>query len=268
MFRIAVLCGHGINCDRETVHALDRTIRDRQADGAAERVHTSDLVSGRERLSRYDMLVLPGGFLHGDDIAAVKILANTFGTELATELDDFVASDKLVLGICNGFQVLAKIPLLPGRGSQDATLVWNDTGRFEDRWVWLEPDRDSSLYLDGVDRLRLPIRHGEGKFLADDDVLDRLEEDGQVALRYVREDGSPADGAYPYNPNGSLRDIAGIRNDTGRVLGIMPHPEAFHAPANHPQWIEAEHGAGDAPDRGAGMQIFENAVDVLDSDFT
>lgn len=269
MFRIAVLYGHGINCDRETAAALNRVIDAQDADGAAERVHTNELVRGRERLNDYQMLVLPGGFLHGDDIAAGKILAHTLRTELGTELEDFVASDKLVLGICNGFQVLTKIPLLPGTGEQDVTLVWNDTGRFEDRWIRLAPDAEaSSLYVDGIDSLRLPVRHGEGKFLADEKVLDRLEANGQVVLRYTREDGTPAEGAYPHNPNGALRDIAGICDDSGRICGIMPHPEAFHAPVNHPQWVEEEHGEGTVPDRGAGLQIFDNAIGELDRTFT
>ncbi len=267
MFRIAVLYGHGINCDRETAAALNRVIDGRGADGRAERVHTNELVHGRKQLNDYQMLVLPGGYLHGDDIAAGKILAHTLRTELGTELEDFVASDKLVLGICNGFQVLTKIPLLPTTGEQEVTLVWNDTGRFEDRWVRLAAPDTHALYLDGVDDIRLPVRHGEGKFLADEQVLDRLEANGQVVLRYARPDGTPADGEYPHSPNGALRDIAGICDESGRIMGIMPHPEAFHAPVNHPQWVEEKQTEGETSRRGSGLQLFDNAVAALERDF-
>ncbi|MBN2310357.1 MAG: phosphoribosylformylglycinamidine synthase subunit PurQ, partial [Candidatus Hydrogenedentes bacterium] len=165
------------------------------------------------------------------------------------------------IGICNGFQVLVKAGMLPafdGRFEQEVTLTWNDSGRFENRWVSLAVARNTRcVWLKGVERLELPIRHGEGKFIARDEAtLERLRADGQVALRYARRDGSPARGEFPANPNGAVDDIAGICDPTGRVFGLMPHPEAFVHPTNHPRWTREETG-----EEGAGLRVFRNAVE-------
>ena len=174
----------------------------------------------------------------------------------------FIVDDgKLIIGICNGFQVLVKMGILPGlngRFEQEVTLTHNDSGRFENRWVHLLKDAGTScVWMKGVDALELPIRHGEGKFIPRDDaVLKQLEDAGCIALRYGTRDGQVADGQFPANPNGSVADIAGICDPTGRVFGLMPHPEAYVDRSNHPRWYRES-----VPEEGAGLAIFRNAVD-------
>ncbi len=249
-----VLTGFGINCDRETEYALTR------AGATAERVHLNDIVAQPERLQEYHILAVPGGFSFGDDVASGRILANRLRYKLGAPLKEFVQAGKLVIGICNGFQVLTKMGLLPLFGDdfkQEVTLAWNDTSRFENRWVSLAVDPATPcVWLKGITQFDLPIRHGEGKFIPrDDEVLTQLQAGGQVALRYVRPDGTAADGEFPFNPNGAVDDVAGICDPSGRIFGLMPHPEAFVERCNHPLWTrEAE------ITEGVGLKLFENAV--------
>ncbi len=257
-----VLTGYGINCDNETQFAFEK------AGGKAERVHINDLIEGLKKLDDYQILAFPGGFSYGDDIAAGRVLANKFIANLREPLKRFLENDKLVIGICNGFQVMVKLGLLTADeatlGAQTLTLTYNDSGRFEDRWVHVKNERPDCVWLRGIDELPLPVAHGEGKFFAPDTQLDRLEERRQVALRYVLEDGQPAAGAYPANPNGSPRDIAGLCDTTGRVFGLMPHPERFLSFINHPHWtLESDRlrrKQEPVPEDGAGLAIFKNAV--------
>jgi len=231
-----VLRSAGSNCDRETEFALQ------QAGFDAERVHVFRLMERPGLLKDCQFLVIPGGFSYGDDVAAGKILANQLIHRLAEPLNEFISADKLALGVCNGFQVMIKCGLLPwGRieptcAHRDATLAWNDSGRFEDLWVYLRADSDKCVFLQGGDVLTLPIAHGEGKFIpASDSVLKSLRAGNQLALRYVDSAGRPACG-YPANPNGSVDDIAGVCDPSGRILGLMPHPERFVDQTHHPQW--------------------------------
>ena len=251
-----VLRAAGTNCDRETQHALEL------AGFAAERVHVFRLMENPEHLADCQLLVLPGGFTYGDDIAAGTILANQLARRLAEPLEEFVAAGKPVLGICNGFQVLLKCGLLPGgQGTTDPaarrfTLGWNDSGRFEERWVHLRADAERCVFLPAGERVALPVAHGEGKFLpADDAALQALRDGGQIALRYVDEAGRP--GGYPVNPNGSIDDVAGMCDPTGRVLGLMPHPERFVEPTQHPRWTRG------GVRRADGRLFFENAREAL-----
>jgi phosphoribosylformylglycinamidine synthase len=252
-----VLTGFGINCDGETQSALNR------AGATAERVHLNDLIDAPDRLEDYQILAVPGGFSFGDDVASGKILANRLRYRLGDPLRKFIADGKLMIGICNGFQVLVKMGALPmdnGDFKQEVTLTHNDSGRFEDRWVRLgiEPGT-KCVWLKGMTALELPIRHGEGKFIPQDDAtLKRLTAGGQVALRYLAPDGKPAAGKFPYNPNGSIEDIAGICDATGRVFGLMPHPEAYVDRTNHPRWYRET-----LPEEGAGLQVFRNAVEYV-----
>lgn len=261
-----ILTGYGINCDVETQYVFER------AGGRTERVHVNDLIDGRRRMENFQILAFPGGFSFGDDIASGRVLANKVATHLREPLLRFVEDGKLVLGVCNGFQVMVKCGLIAAgpeilRG-QGVTLTYNDSNRYEDRWVHLKVQATNCVFLRGVERLYLPVAHGEGKFFAPGETLDRLEAGGQVALRYVREDGSPAGGRFPDNPNGSLRDIAGVCDPAGRVFGLMPHPERFNDFTNHPRWTaladRLRREGRDLPEDGDGMAIFRNAVSYFE----
>lgn len=252
--RALILSGFGINCDRETAYAFEC------AGAVAVPMHLNELIAEPDRLREFQIFVVPGGFSFGDDVASGRILANRLRYRLGAPLLRFVDDGNLVLGICNGFQVLVKMGLLPGTDNgllQTATLTHNDSDRFEDRWVHLAVDPNTQCpWLDGIDRLELPIRHGEGKFMmADDLALNAFEGSGQAVLHYARRNGECANGAYPANPNGSQRDIAGICDNTGRVFGLMPHPEAFIVHTQHPRWTRENI----APE-GQGLAIFRNGV--------
>ncbi|MFO7973815.1 MAG: phosphoribosylformylglycinamidine synthase subunit PurQ [Candidatus Hydrogenedentota bacterium] len=255
--RAIVLTGFGINCDNETEAALKR------AGAEADRVHLNDIITDVSRLDAYHIFAVPGGFSFGDDVASGKILANRLRYKLGDALQQWVQDGKLMVGICNGFQVLVKMGILPlfeGEFAQDTTLTHNDSGRFEDRWVHLKTAAETKcIWLNGITGLALPVRHGEGKFVPrNDKVLKQLKEHGQVALRYTKPDGTEAAGAFPWNPNGSIDDIAGICDPSGRILGMMPHPEAFVDRTNHPTWTR-----DDVPAEGAGLQLFRNAVEYV-----
>jgi len=255
--RAIVLTGFGINCDYETQAALNRV-------GAqAERIHLNDIIENAALLDEGHILAIPGGFSFGDDVASGKILANRLRYKLGGPIKKFIADGKLVIGICNGFQVMVKMGILPlfdGEFAQEVTLTNNDSARFENRWVCLKTDPATKcVWTKGIDRLELPVRHGEGKFIPRDDaVLDRLKENGQIALRYCTPDGSPANGAFPANPNGAIEDIAGICDPSGRIFGLMPHPEAHVDRTNHPRWTRL-----DLPEEGPGLQVFRNAVEYV-----
>jgi phosphoribosylformylglycinamidine synthase subunit PurQ / glutaminase len=253
--RAIVLTGFGINCDVETESALARAGAD------TERVHLNDIIADTALLDACHIFAVPGGFSFGDDVASGRILANRLRHKLGEPLKKFVNDGKLMIGICNGFQVLVKMGILPmfdGEFVQETTLTNNNSSRFENRWVALKTAPDTRcVWLKGIASLELPIRHGEGKFIAKDDaVLERLKKNGQVVLRYVNADGSPAGGAFPANPNGAQDDIAGICDPSGRIFGLMPHPEANVHRTNHPTWTRL-----DLPEEGAGLQVFRNAVD-------
>jgi len=250
--KVIILRTAGTNCDEETAHAWEL------AGAEPERVHVRELIDQPARLSRYSILTIPGGFSYGDDISAGKILANQLVQYLAEAMAEFVSAGKLVLGICNGFQVLVKAGLLPGGdgkpiGPQVVTLTQNDSARFEDRWVHLRSGPRPNAFLPAGAVLTMPIAHGEGKLVAaGDQVLTRLGEKGHVALTYCDAAGRP--GPYPVNPNGSEADIAGLTDATGRILGLMPHPERHLHPTQHPQWTRRP---GARPD---GRILFESAV--------
>jgi len=251
-----ILTGFGINCDYETQFAFEL------AGAQADRVHLNDLAADRDLFGRYNIMAVPGGFSFGDDIASGRVLANRMRHTLGDEIRRFVDEGKLVIGICNGFQVLAKMGILPGFDGgtrQQVTVAFNDSGKFEDRWVNLEQDKKSKcVFTKGIDHITLPVRHGEGKFIPGDDAtLERLRKEGCVVFRYIAPNGGKA--LYPYNPNGSVDDIAGICDPTGRILGMMPHPEGYLHRTNHPRWTRTN-----LPKEGAGRAIFENAVRYVD----
>ena len=251
--RVLILRAPGTNCDEETEFAFE------QAGARADRVHVNRLLAAPRAAADYQILCIPGGFSYGDDIAAGRILANQLRHHLYEALSEFKEAGKLILGICNGFQVLIKSGMLlpeDDQGLPPATLSWNDSGRFEDRWVRLRVVNDRCIFLQGIAALELPVAHAEGKFVVrDDQSLEQLQRQSQVALQYTSRSGDGQPAAYPDNPNGSMRAIAGICDTTGRVLGLMPHPERNIDPTHHPQWTRRPNqGPGD------GAALFANAV--------
>ncbi len=253
-----VLAGFGINCEQETKVAFER------AGAEATCVHLTDLTENPEAIHAYDILAIPGGFSYGDDVASGKIFANRLRHKVGDALLKFVQDGKLAIGICNGFQVMVKMGILPlfeNEFTQEVTLTHNDSDRFENRWVHLKKDADSPcVWLKDVDLIESPIRHGEGNFIPRDDAtLKKLQDSGCVALRYANADGSSAGGEFPANPNGSVDDIAGICDPSGRIFGLMPHPEAFIEATNHPSWTRNGALAGE----GQGLQLFRNAVEFV-----
>ncbi|HPU84124.1 MAG TPA: phosphoribosylformylglycinamidine synthase I [Candidatus Latescibacteria bacterium] len=248
---VLVLRAAGSNCDVETAHAFS------VAGGEAERVHVNRVAEKPSLLEKTSILVIPGGFTYGDDVSAGKVLANELMTRLSEPLLRFVERGGLVLGICNGFQVLVKTGLLPGWDQQtpSCTLAGNLSGRFEDRWVWLQPGSSRCVYTRGLEKpIYLPVAHAEGRFTASSpQVLDRLAGNDQVVFRYT--DALGNDVGYPGNPNGADRSIAAICNISGRVMGMMPHPERHIHPTHHPQWTRKS-GNG----RPDGLAIFQNAI--------
>jgi len=230
--RIAVLKADGTNCEVETAFGVE------QAGAEATVLPVNVLREGAARLAEYDGLVVPGGFSYGDDVVSGKILAVELMTRLADELGAFVAAGKPVLGICNGFQVLVRTGLLPfgPLGSRmRSTLAANASGHYECRWVTLVPEPRSPLAPGLPPRLELPVAHGEGRFWADEATLAEIESRGLVALRYADAAGAPTM-AFPDNPNGSLAAVAAVSDPSGRVLGLMPHPERHITRHQHPNW--------------------------------
>ncbi|MFO7706650.1 MAG: phosphoribosylformylglycinamidine synthase subunit PurQ [Desulfobacterales bacterium] len=267
--KVLVPTGYGLNCDHETVHAFCL------AGAAAERVHINALIAGEVRLEDYHILVFIGGFGWGDDHGAGVIQAVKMKTSLGEGLVEFVSAGKLILGICNGFQALVNLGLLPGFDgdyhSRSVALVGNACGNFRNQWVHLKADPESAcVFTRGILAADFPVRHGEGRFHADEAVIRRLELNHQIVLRYTRPDGSLAAGGFPDNPNGSMEDIAGICDPTGRVFGLMPHPEAFNDWTNHPDWTREREsmrrsGRPFLPAETAGVKLLRNAVDYMRS---
>jgi len=256
--KAVVLRAAGINCDMETEYALEA------AGAKAERVHINRMIKDKNLLSQYQILVFPGGFSYGDDVAAGKILANQIIHHLAEPVQKFIDDGKLVLGICNGFQVLVKAGILPGNSSakeQAVTITYNDSGKFEDRWTYLAPQTDRCVFIEPGRQIYLPIAHGEGKVVTKDETaLEKLNSDGHIAFKYVDKDGK--EGPYPVNPNGSTDSIAGLTDSTGRILGLMPHPERHIRHTQHPHWSRLKDEKG-----GDGMAVFTNAVKYIRENF-
>ncbi|NLF07516.1 MAG: phosphoribosylformylglycinamidine synthase subunit PurQ [Pirellulaceae bacterium] len=265
---VLILRAPGTNCDAETAFAFERV------GAATEIMHVNRLLERPELFQRFQVLCIPGGFSYGDDVGAGKILGNQMQQHLADEMLRFRDGGGLILGICNGFQVLMKSPvLLENDGSEipPATLTWNDSGRYYDGWVRLEVYQErlevqqtclsgenvslstvqrmkgsKSVFLAGIERMYLPVAHAEGKFVTrDEQTLQTLAAAGQLPLRYAAED----------NPNGSMAHVAGVCDSTGLVLGLMPHPERHIDPTHHPRWTRGEAGSD-----GDGLQMFRNAV--------
>jgi phosphoribosylformylglycinamidine synthase I len=244
-----VLTGYGINCERESKYAIEKS------GGAADIMHINKVMEAPRCLENYNMLMIPGGFSFGDDLGSGKVYGSKMRFRLHDQLEDFIKKGNLILGVCNGFQVMVKMGMLPEPDfKQRVTLTNNDSGHFEDRWVILKANPQSPcVFTKGVGRILMPIRHGEGKFIPkDDSIMADLRTSNQIVLQYVDENDNLA--GYPYNPNGSAQNIAGICDKSGRVFGLMPHPEAFNIVENCPLWIK---GVIKEP---MGLSVFKNAV--------
>lgn len=239
----------GTNCDAELAHAFEL------AGCATQTLHLNKLIEDPERIESFDLIGFPGGFSYGDDIAAGRILANRIRHRLWEPLKEAATRGVPMIGICNGFQVMVKMGLLPdpGQGKQTLTLADNTSGRFIDKWTPMVVDPESScIWTKGLDTFDLPIAHGEGRLVcAEEAVLDQLKANGQVALRY----------ATGHNPNGSTDDIAGICDPTGTILGLMPHPERFTDPTHHPTWTRQ--GDDWLTTTTAGLRFFQNAAEYV-----
>jgi phosphoribosylformylglycinamidine synthase subunit PurQ / glutaminase len=250
--RVLILRAPGTNCDEETAFAFER------AGGASERWHVNRLLERPDALKDFQVLCLPGGFSYGDDLGAGRILGQRLRQHLAGAMQDFKASGKLILGICNGFQILIKSGLLLADDPQTgppATLTWNESGQYTDRWVELISAGSECVFFQGIERMYLPIAHAEGNFVPRDrTTLEKLQANRQVALRYAVA-GAAAGGVFPANPNGAVDDIAAVCDPTGRVCGLMPHPERYIDRTQHPRWTRES-----LPEIGDGLRVFENAV--------
>ncbi len=243
--RALIIRAPGTNCDAETEFAFQ------QAGATVSSLYIDQLIHHGQWLSDYQIMVIPGGFTYGDDISAGKVLANELRLKLGEDIQGFIENGGLILGICNGFQVLAKAGILSNGGLLPLTLATNDSGRFECRWVYLNVNKESPcVFTKGIDRLYLPVAHAEGKVVADPEVLPDL----NTVLCYADEHGSNKAG-YPYNPNGSVGNIAGICDTSGRVFALMPHPERYIRGIQCPYWTRQG-----AEEYGGGFQIFQNAV--------
>ena len=248
--RALVLTGYGINCEHESKHCVEKV------GGSADIVHLNRVMETPSMLENYNMLFVPGGFSFGDDLGSGRVFANKMKYKLRDRLEEFVKQEKLVLGICNGFQVLVKMGLLPDPDfKQRVSLIGNDSGKFEDRWVILKANKESPcVFTTGMDYLLAPVRHGEGKFVVESEAqLVSLKK--QIVFQYTDTNGKLA--GYPYNPNGSMMNIAGICDKSGRIFGMMPHPEGFNIIQNCPYWVR---GSVKEP---MGLQLFRNAVEYL-----
>lgn len=260
-----VITGYGINCEEETAYVFE------QAGATADIVHVNDLIDGHKKMKDYQILAIPGGFAYGDDTGAGNALSNRIKNNIDEQVLAFAQEDKLAIGICNGFQMIANLGLVPATndqyGKREVALMWNSTARYECRWVHLKTESKKCIWTRNIDQLYIPVSNGEGNFYAEPEMLKHLKENDQIVLRYTKPNGSPANNEFPHNPSGALEDIAGITDPSGRILGLMPHPERFHTFTNHPEWTRIKETlkreGKPLPKEGEGMKLFKNAVEYF-----
>jgi len=251
--KVIILSGYGLNCEEETAYAFEL------AGARAEIVHINDLIAKKKKLSSYQIMAVPGGFAYGDDTGSGLAYANKLRNHLSADIQKFIESDKLAIGICNGFQVITQLGLVPG------VLTFNAGGRYIDRWVDLKVT-GKSPWLEGIKILSIPIAHGEGNYYADQKTLKQMEKDGSAALEYTEAEICKYQD-LPANPNGSVKNIAGVTSHNGRVLGLMPHPERgiFFEQLPHAAYLREKYRrAGKTPPKFTqSLQIFKNAVNYF-----
>lgn len=258
--RVLVFSGYGLNCEEETKFAFEL------AGASAEIVHINDLIDGFKKLKDYQILVFPGGFSYGDDTGSGNAFAHKVRNHLWTGIEDFVKKDKLIIGICNGFQILVNLGLLPAinkkYGVREVALLHNDSARYTVRWVDLEI-KNKTPWFQGINTVLLPIAHGEGKFFAPEKILNQLKKRKLIAAKYVKGEICEYQNLKP-NPNGALEDIAAITDESGRILGMMPHPEraVFFTQLPHWPYLKEKFVRENKkiPKYGPGLKIFQNAV--------
>ncbi|HPN84708.1 MAG TPA: phosphoribosylformylglycinamidine synthase subunit PurQ [Victivallales bacterium] len=255
--KVLVMTGFGLNCENETAAAFNH------CGALAEKIHLNDLLSGERALDEFEIFAFIGGFSFGDHLGAGTVLANRIKFRMKDALKKFIADGKLIIGICNGFQTISRLGLLPALGGkyfvQQVALAHNDSGLFRDDWVHLKANPKSPcVFTKGLDMFRLPVRHGEGKLVADDAVMKKIISKNLYCLQYCDEAGDVSAG-FPFNPNGSTMNIAGICDESGRIFGLMPHPEAYLSPYNAPDWT-VKKIKGCLGKDGDGVKIFSNAV--------
>jgi phosphoribosylformylglycinamidine synthase subunit PurQ / glutaminase len=258
--KILVFSGYGLNCEEETKYAFEL------AGGSAEIVHINDLIEGIKKIKDYEILAFPGGFSYGDDTGSGNAFANKLKNHLWKDLEKFLREDKLVIGICNGFQIIVNLGLLPATneqfGNREAALLANDNTRYTVRWVDLKVE-NKSPWFKGIKEISLPIAHGEGKFYAPDEVIEKIKKQNLIAAKYVEGEICKFQNLKA-NPNGALEDIAAITDSTGKILGIMPHPERAIFFTQLPHWTylreAGRRNKKTTPKYGPGLQIFKNGV--------
>jgi len=263
--KVLVITGYGINCEEETAKVFELE------GGKPEIVHINDLIDGTKKLSDYQIMAFPGGFSYGDDTGSGNALANRIKNNLPDDFIKFAKEDHLIIGICNGFQMLANLGLVPALknnyGKREVALMHNTTARYECRWVYLKNISEKCIWTRDIKVLHVPIAHGEGNFYAEKPVLDQIKMNDQIVFKYVRENGSPANQEFPFNPNGAMEDIAAICDTSGRILGMMPHPERFNCFVNEDGWQTKKEAlireGKSLPEKGEGLKIFRNAIEYF-----
>jgi len=257
-----IITGYGINCEEETAKCF-------QMSGAeSEIVHINDLISGDKKMMDYQIMAFPGGFSYGDDTGSGNAFANKLKNHLYNDLLTFANEDKLIIGICNGCQIVANLGLIPALnnkyGERQIALMHNKTALYECRWIHMKNTSPQGIWTRNIDILHVPVAHGEGNFYMTDETFKQIKDNGQIAFQYVKPDGLAANEEYPHNPNGSMHDIAALTDTSGRIIGIMPHPERFNAFVNEEGWQLKKESllreGKSLPKKGEGLKIFENAT--------
>ena len=258
--KVIILSGYGLNCEEETLHAFNHV----GIDGNI--IHINDLIENPKALDDHQILAIPGGFSYGDDTGSGNAFAQKMKLALWDDLKKFVERNTLTIGICNGCQILVNLGLVPALnnyGEHDVAVTYNATARYQCRWIDLKIE-SKSPWLTDIDRLHIPVAHGEGRFMMENTTLEALKNNGQIAAQYINADGELANCEFPANPNGSINDIAAITDKSGRVLAIMPHPErgmfTWQRDDYHEIKDRAQRDGTELPEESEGIHIFKNAA--------
>lgn len=261
-----VIAGYGLNCEEETLHAFSYN----GIDGKI--IHINDLIDNPKILKQYQILAIPGGFSYGDDTGSGNAFAQKIKLALWNDLKAFVERDTLTIGICNGCQILANLGLAPALdnkyGERSVAVTYNLSNRYQCRWIDIKIENTNSAWLSGIKTMHIPVAHGEGRFIMSDDILKKMQQDGHIVARYIKSGGSPAAGEFPFNPNGSMDDIAAMTDKSGRVLAIMPHPERgmFNWQRDDFDYLKdsAQRKSSTLSETADGMSLFQNAAEYFE----